>query len=148
MTLDRVPGLGAGGHTQGVLSLSWCPDDPSLLCSCGRDNKTLLWDLYTTRCVYELDSSEEEEQLTAMSGFDSSAGGFGSQSGFGASVATLPGEDAAAMFGGGQGSSGFGAASRGSKGTRRYQVRSSRVHNSVSFCSCCGFLERWRREKL
>jgi len=27
------------GHSQGVLSVSWCPNDPALLMSCGRDNR-------------------------------------------------------------------------------------------------------------
>ncbi|KAL1902198.1 protein transport protein S31 [Ceratocystis pirilliformis] len=31
------------GHVQGVLSLSWCPQDPNLLLSCGKDSRTLLW---------------------------------------------------------------------------------------------------------
>jgi WD40 repeat protein len=33
------------GHTEGILSVSWCPNDASLLMSCGKDNKTLMWDL-------------------------------------------------------------------------------------------------------
>ncbi|KAH8899518.1 hypothetical protein GQ53DRAFT_635052 [Thozetella sp. PMI_491] len=31
------------GHSQGVLSLSWCPQDPDLLLSSGKDNRTLVW---------------------------------------------------------------------------------------------------------
>ena len=42
------------GHTQGILSIDWCPDDTALLASCARDNKTLLWDLSTQQAVYEL----------------------------------------------------------------------------------------------
>jgi protein transport protein SEC31 len=35
------------GHEQGVLSLSWCQQDSSLLLSCGKDNRTLLWNPQT-----------------------------------------------------------------------------------------------------
>lgn len=31
------------GHDSGVLSLSWCPQDSDLLLSCGKDNRTILW---------------------------------------------------------------------------------------------------------
>jgi protein transport protein SEC31 len=31
------------GHDQGILSLSWCQQDSDLLLSCGKDNRTLLW---------------------------------------------------------------------------------------------------------
>lgn len=31
------------GHEQGILSLSWCEQDADLLLSCGKDNRTLLW---------------------------------------------------------------------------------------------------------
>ena len=35
------------GHEQGVLSLSWCQQDPDLLMSCGKDNKTIVWNPHT-----------------------------------------------------------------------------------------------------
>ncbi|KAI0999181.1 Protein transport protein [Podosphaera aphanis] len=31
------------GHHHGVLSISWCRQDDNLLISCGKDNRTLLW---------------------------------------------------------------------------------------------------------
>jgi len=31
------------GHELGVLSLDWCRQDPSLLLSCGKDNRTVCW---------------------------------------------------------------------------------------------------------
>uniref|UniRef100_M4B6P5 Protein transport protein SEC31 n=1 Tax=Hyaloperonospora arabidopsidis (strain Emoy2) TaxID=559515 RepID=M4B6P5_HYAAE len=43
-------------HTAGVLSMSWCPNDPGLLLSCGKDNRTLLWDLFSRKTVAELPS--------------------------------------------------------------------------------------------
>lgn len=35
------------GHEQGILSLSWCEQDADLLLSCGKDNRTLLWNPQT-----------------------------------------------------------------------------------------------------
>lgn len=35
------------GHDQGVLSLSWCQQDDELLLSCGKDNRTLIWNPQT-----------------------------------------------------------------------------------------------------
>lgn len=35
------------GHEQGVLSLSWCEQDSDLLLSCGKDNRTLVWNPQT-----------------------------------------------------------------------------------------------------
>jgi protein transport protein SEC31 len=42
------------GHTGGILSLAWCPHDPTLLLSCAKDNKTLLWDLSAMKCIDEI----------------------------------------------------------------------------------------------
>ena len=40
---------------QGVLSLSWSPfpDEPNLLLSCGKDGRTLLWDIQTAEVIGE-----------------------------------------------------------------------------------------------
>jgi protein transport protein SEC31 len=35
------------GHEQGVLSVSWCQQDGDILISCGKDNRTLIWDPQT-----------------------------------------------------------------------------------------------------
>ncbi|CZS98611.1 related to SEC31 protein [Rhynchosporium agropyri] len=35
------------GHDQGILSLSWCQQDSDLLLSCGKDNKTIIWNPQT-----------------------------------------------------------------------------------------------------
>ncbi|KAF6262154.1 hypothetical protein COO60DRAFT_1470516 [Scenedesmus sp. NREL 46B-D3] len=45
------------GHTKGVLGMSWCPQDHSLLLSCSKDNRTICWDVATTDVVCELPSS-------------------------------------------------------------------------------------------
>lgn len=34
-------------HEQGVLSVSWCPQDSDLLLSCGKDNRTICWNTQT-----------------------------------------------------------------------------------------------------
>lgn len=60
------------GHTEGVLSVSWCPTDTSLLLSCGKDNRTILWDLSSLQAVYELPVRE-----AAPSSFASEANVFG-----------------------------------------------------------------------
>ena len=31
------------GHTRGILAMSWCPFDPGMLLTCGKDNRTLCW---------------------------------------------------------------------------------------------------------
>ncbi|KAJ4859067.1 sec23-binding domain of sec16 domain-containing protein [Trichoderma breve] len=42
------------GHEQGVLSLSWCQQDPDLLLSSGKDNKTIVWNPNTAERYGEL----------------------------------------------------------------------------------------------
>lgn len=46
------------GHTAGVLSLDWCPHDDTLMVSCGKDNRTLLWDLYSLQAIAEIPNNE------------------------------------------------------------------------------------------
>ncbi|KAK8789941.1 hypothetical protein WA158_006721 [Blastocystis sp. Blastoise] len=54
-----TPFLELSGHTKGVLSVSWCPYDPTLLLSCGKDNKVLLWNIATSSLAEEIDGIEE-----------------------------------------------------------------------------------------
>ncbi|CAG0892925.1 unnamed protein product [Darwinula stevensoni] len=42
------------GHSRGVLSLSWCPHDPDLLLSTGKDNRILCWNPNATQTDQEL----------------------------------------------------------------------------------------------
>ncbi|KAK3943517.1 protein transport protein SEC31 [Diplogelasinospora grovesii] len=44
---SQAPEKTLQGHDQGVLSLSWCQQDPGLLVSCGKDNRTLVWNPQT-----------------------------------------------------------------------------------------------------
>lgn len=68
------------GHTEGVLSVSWCPWDTSLVMSCGKDNRTILWDLYSFQPVYELPHKEAAQSHGNMYGHhnDNSGSIFGS----------------------------------------------------------------------
>lgn len=65
------------GHREGILSISWCPNDPSLLLSCGKDNRTMLWDLFNLQPVYDLPSGgvANEEKAAATGGSDNMFGG-------------------------------------------------------------------------
>ena len=31
------------GHSRGILDMSWCPFDSSMLLTCGKDNRTICW---------------------------------------------------------------------------------------------------------
>ncbi|KAK9141413.1 hypothetical protein Scep_011094 [Stephania cephalantha] len=42
------------GHTKGVIAMSWCPTDSSLLLTCAKDNRTICWDTVTGEIVREL----------------------------------------------------------------------------------------------
>lgn len=53
-----LPLLTLQGHTEGVLSVTWCPSDPSLLLSCAKDNRTVVWDLYKGKQAFDLPSDE------------------------------------------------------------------------------------------
>ena len=63
------------GHQQGVLSISWCPQDTTLLMSCGKDNRTFLWDLCECRPVYELPASTVAANTGGFGGFGAAAVG-------------------------------------------------------------------------
>ena len=47
-----------GGHMKGILDMDWCPFDESLLVSCGKDNRTLLWDLITFQPICEIPNDD------------------------------------------------------------------------------------------
>lgn len=42
------------GHDKGILSVSWCKQDPELLLSCGKDNRTILWNPSTAEMLGEV----------------------------------------------------------------------------------------------
>ncbi|KAG0496695.1 hypothetical protein HPP92_001386 [Vanilla planifolia] len=45
------------GHTKGVIAMSWCPYDSSLLLTCAKDNRTICWDVITGEMQCELPAS-------------------------------------------------------------------------------------------
>ncbi|CAO1624180.1 unnamed protein product [Parajaminaea phylloscopi] len=53
----RAPEKIFTGHDRGVLSVSWCKQDSDLVLSCGKDNRTLLWNPRTCDVVGELPRS-------------------------------------------------------------------------------------------
>ena len=53
------------GHSQGVLDMSWCPHDDTLLLSCGKDNRTILWDLFTLQPIADIPNTEVVEDPAA-----------------------------------------------------------------------------------
>ncbi|KAK6069050.1 WD domain-containing protein [Seiridium cupressi] len=68
------------GHDQGVLSLSWCQQDPDILLSCGKDNRTLIWNPTTgerfgefpevTNWTFLTRFNPHNPNLSATAGFD------------------------------------------------------------------------------
>ncbi|KAL6299339.1 hypothetical protein BKA93DRAFT_608197 [Sparassis latifolia] len=54
----RAPEKILTGHEKGVLSLSWCTQDPDLLLSCGKDNRALCWNPQTSEMIGELPSAD------------------------------------------------------------------------------------------
>jgi len=71
-----------GGHAGGVLSMDWCPHDDTLLVSCGNDNRTLLWDLYSLSPIGEIpsddNSANQQQQQQSQQPNDFYGGGLGS----------------------------------------------------------------------
>ncbi|KAG8998634.1 protein transport protein S31, partial [Tulasnella sp. 427] len=53
----RAPEKILTGHDKGVLSLSWCRQDPDLLLSCGKDNRTLCWNPQTGELLGQLQAA-------------------------------------------------------------------------------------------
>eukprot|EP00615_Pteridomonas_danica_P011892 CAMPEP_0114343358 /NCGR_PEP_ID=MMETSP0101-20121206/10544_1 /TAXON_ID=38822 ORGANISM="Pteridomonas danica, Strain PT" /NCGR_SAMPLE_ID=MMETSP0101 /ASSEMBLY_ACC=CAM_ASM_000211 /LENGTH=1181 /DNA_ID=CAMNT_0001478035 /DNA_START=71 /DNA_END=3616 /DNA_ORIENTATION=- len=62
------------GHQQGILNMSWCPADTSLLLSCGKDGHTFLWDLYERKPIYEFTADTVAAPTGGFGGFGMSAG--------------------------------------------------------------------------
>ena len=45
------------GHQRGIMGISWCQQDKSLMLSTGKDNRTLCWDINSSSVVSEIGSS-------------------------------------------------------------------------------------------
>ena len=44
------------GHSRGILDMSWCPFDSSMLLTCGKDNRTICWNPQTAEIMCDLPS--------------------------------------------------------------------------------------------
>jgi protein transport protein SEC31 len=53
------------GHEAGLLRTSWCPHDDTLLLTCGKDNRTLLWDLYALKPIADIPNQQAAEAMAA-----------------------------------------------------------------------------------
>lgn len=68
------------GHEQGILSVSWCERDSNLLLSCGKDNRTLIWNPQTgeklgefpevTNWTFQTRFNPHNPSLSATASFD------------------------------------------------------------------------------
>ncbi|KAJ3347421.1 protein transport protein S31 [Entophlyctis luteolus] len=83
---SRAPERTLAGHSRGVLSLGWCTKDSSLLISCAKDNRTIVWDLAnansttgseavgdlhrSTNWSFEVAWCQRNPDLVTVSGFD------------------------------------------------------------------------------
>ncbi|KAK6206508.1 protein transport protein S31 [Pestalotiopsis sp. IQ-011] len=77
---SNAPERSLQGHEQGILSLSWCQQDPDLLLSCGKDNRTLIWNPQTgerfgefpevTNWTFLTRFNPDNPNLSATAGFD------------------------------------------------------------------------------
>ncbi|KAK6097896.1 protein transport protein S31 [Batrachochytrium dendrobatidis] len=45
------------GHSKGILSVAWCPKDSELLLSCGKDNRTIVWNTVQGEPIGDLNHS-------------------------------------------------------------------------------------------
>ncbi len=110
------------GHTKAVLSLSWCPQDAGMLLTCGKDNRTLLWDMAHGTLMYELPVAGSGSIGVGSGGLDS-MGGMGGMGMMGG--------------GGGGGAAGlFGGPSLGVAVGRRYEVKwAPKLPGIVASCS-------------
>ena len=45
---------------EGILSVAWNPHDDGTIVSCGKDDRTLVWDLYHAKVVRDLTAEEQK----------------------------------------------------------------------------------------
>ncbi|KAJ3413614.1 protein transport protein S31 [Chytridiales sp. JEL 0842] len=57
LRMNRAPEKTLVGHTRGILSIAWCSKDSDLLVSCGKDNRTVLWNPSSGEVVGDLEIS-------------------------------------------------------------------------------------------
>ncbi|KAL7579856.1 hypothetical protein ACA910_004868 [Epithemia clementina (nom. ined.)] len=73
------------GHQGGILQISWCPHDDTLLLTTSKDTRTLLWDLRTLQPIAELpnESAEEASSSEAAAAHSNPSALFAQASSFG-----------------------------------------------------------------
>jgi len=121
------------GHAGGVLSMDWCPHDETLLVSCGNDNRTLLWDLYSLQPIAEVPN----EDVTVVGSAAAAAGSNGNAS------------DPSSIYGGGLSSSQqkrndvqWSPLRRGVISTCSFD-RKIQAHSVVGLATKCGRPPKW-----
>ncbi|TVY43719.1 Protein transport protein [Lachnellula subtilissima] len=77
---SNAPERTLAGHDQGILSLSWCQLDSDLLLSCGKDNRTIVWNPQTgerlgefpevTNWTFQTRFNPHNPALSATASFD------------------------------------------------------------------------------
>ncbi len=74
MPLATTEGIN-GGHEKGILDMDWCPFDENFLVSCGKDNKTILWDISLFQPICEIPNYSDSDGNGAIhaNGTDSGA---------------------------------------------------------------------------
>ncbi|KAG8701025.1 protein transport protein S31, partial [Ceratobasidium sp. 423] len=61
----RAPEKILTGHEGGILNILWCPQDPEMLLSCGKDNRTMVWNPNSGEIVGQLPPSNNWSFLTS-----------------------------------------------------------------------------------
>lgn len=132
----------SGGHAKGVLSVDWCPWDSNLLVSCGKDARTLVWDIQQGRPVAEIPSSSPlaPSALTSVvppSGIHQHHhDGSAAMSVFGGPAGGVSSDAASAIFGSGGASGSNTLGGLGAGANRRYLTRwSKRAPGLIASCS-------------
>ena len=118
-------------HSAGVFDVSWCPQDPGYLASCGKDNKLIVWDLYTLQPMQEV-TNTDAGQSTSHSNQGISFDRQGPALHMGGSSL---GVSADALFAGAAPPSDFGPGSAAS--SRRYEIHWS--PSAPGVLSACSF---------
>ena len=78
------------GHTAGILHTSWCPHDETLLLSCAKDNRVLLWDLFKLQAIAELPSDASEAQQSGSMQLQQQQSPYGGGAGGGGTASVDP----------------------------------------------------------
>lgn len=67
-TSTTVPLTEFMGHTKGILSIDWCPHDPNLLISAGKDQHTYIWDIRNGKVIGEAPASTGGQGIVTAPG--------------------------------------------------------------------------------